>query len=290
MMERKKRNNLLIGAGCILIATAIAIICVFGGKEADEICGDESPIGFFEQKHMPSFVIKENGEHDYRSSDIFLSPKEANNIEEKELEFCTIYAEEMNKSILDEDLKWDPQQMIKQYDFRYANAYADYYGLKKTASLTKSVKMPYIFDGGINCFVPKTQVYIHETNENYNFKPTIDLKKEVKSLEYFGVFASSAYGVLNVDFSLSLYKKVGNEYEAYHFTFPAIVSHVNTKPLFYGGYFQDFGINPEELVGCSMIGLSYTINSWDYTPSSSEDAPQEPFIKLYELLLPESEW
>ncbi len=286
-MANKNKKNIILGAGCLVIAAAIAVICIFGGKEADKICGDESPVGFFEKDDMPKFTLGE--EHAYTASadSIFLTPKEVKNISEKEMEFCTLYAEEMNKSIQDEDMKWKPEEMVERYDFRYANAYAYYYGLKSYAGLSRNVKMPYIFDGGINCFVPKTQIYIHETNDTNDFRPVIDLKKEVKSLDYFAIYASSAYGTLEIDFTFSLYKKVDKAYEAYHFTFPATVQHVETKPIFYGGYFEDFGIDKSLLNGSSMIGVSYKIKNWSY---DGNEEGSSPFIKLYELMLPESQW
>jgi len=54
-----KTNRFLFGAGCILIAAGVAIIALFGGEEADEICTDESPIGFYSEEHLPSFEIGE---------------------------------------------------------------------------------------------------------------------------------------------------------------------------------------------------------------------------------------
>lgn len=289
----KNKKGLLIGGGCIVIAAAIAVICLFGGKKGEDICNDESPVGFFEKKNQPKFTLSNPDAAPYEVGNEFLftNPKDGvKNMREKENTFCSLYADELNKNLSD-DQKITVEQVING-SWQYANAYASYYQMKKVASLSSKVKFPQIFDGGINCAVNGSQIYVHETNAKYDFSPTINIRKNLKSVEYFGIYAASAYGTLHVDFTLSLLKKEsGSVYHQYGFTFPATIHKGNgIIPTFYGAYFEDFGIDKEELAGCSMISFSYAITSWDYTPSSQEETPEEAFLKLYEILLPESEW
>lgn len=290
---KKNSKGLIIGGGCIVIAAAIAVICLFGGEKGEEICNDESPVGFFEKKDQPKFTLSNPGSTPYVISNdlLFNNPKDGvKNMAEKEETFCSIYVEELNKS-LSEDQQVTVEQVING-TWQYANAYASYYKMKRVASLSGKVKFPQIFDGGINCAVAGNQIYVHETNEKYDFTPTINLRKSVKKVEYFGIYAASAYGTLNIDFTLSLLKKESSgTYHQYSFTFPATIYKNNGMiPTFYGAYFEDFGIAKEDLADCSMLGFSYHIQSWDYTPTAEEETPEEPFLKLYEILLPESEW
>ena len=297
-----KTNRFLFGAGCILIAAGVAIIALFGGEEADEICTDESPVGFYSEKHHPSFEIGEGRDLTYHLSDetkVFSNPKTGvKEMENKELTFCSEYTSYYNEQIDDESLKYIPEDMIKNYNWKYANAYAWYYGLTRSASLSK-LKIPYIFDGGINCFTSGSQIYIKESaGENENLIPTFDLKKSAKSMEYFGIYAASAYGNLNVELTFSLLKKDNDKkFTRYNFVFDANVNKSNGMvPSFYGAYFEDFeGFDKSLLEGCSMISVSYKIkeNGWIYTPEpelAEEDIPTFGFIKLYEVLLPESTW
>lgn len=289
---KKNSKGLIIGGGCIVIAAAIAVICLFGGEKGEEICNDESPVGFFEEKNQPKFTLSNPETSPYTISDdlLFKNPKDLVKDKEEERTFCTIYADDMNES-LDEDQKMTVDQVING-TWQYNNAYASYYKMKTYASLSGKVKFPQIFDGGINCAVAGNQIYVHETNEKYDFTPTINLRKSAKKVEYFGIYAASAYGTLNIDFTLSLLKKESSgTYYQYSFTFPATIYRSNGMiPTFYGAYFEDFGINKEDLAGCSMLGFSYHIQAWDYTPTAEEETPEEPFLKLYEILLPESEW
>lgn len=290
--QNKNMKGLIIGGGCIVIAAAIAVICLFGGEKGEEICNDESPVGFFEKKDQPKFTLSNPDATPYVISEdlLFNNPKEGVKNKEEERTFCSIYADELNKS-LEEDQKMTVDQVING-TWQYHNAYASYYKMKTYASLSGKVKFPQIFDGGINCSVAGNQIYVHETNEKYDFTPTINLRKSAKKVEYFGIYAASAYGTLNIDFTLSLLKKEeSGSYYQYSFTFPATIYKSNGMiPTFYGAYFEDFGIAKEDLVGCSMLSFSYHIESWDYTPAEGEQMPEEPFLKLYEILLPNSEW
>lgn len=294
--EQPKTNRFLMGAGCILIAAGIAVIALFGGGEKDEICTDESPIGFYEEKHHPDITVKPENDFTFylkEGKNIFNNPKNGvKNIEEKELEFCTAYAEKYNKNLNDETLKYNPEDMVASYGWKYANAYAWYYGLEEYASLSK-LKVPYIFDGGINCFTSGSQIYIKETNKENTLIPTFDLKKSAKSMEYFGIYAASAYGMLDVEFTFALLKKNQDKtYTRYDFTFNSKVYESNGMyPSLFGAYFSDFeGFDTSSIKDCSMISVSYKINNWMYTPKTEAETQDFGFIKLYEVLLPESTW
>ncbi len=284
-----QKKNILLGGGCILIAIAITIICCFGGEEANEQCGDSSPIGFFTEDNMPSKKV--SNEFYYQIIDetkIVKNPKDINGISDMELEFCTYYLNS-HQGLLSYGYT---VETIRNETFQYQSAYTYYYGLKKYANL-KNLEIPYIFDGSMNCLEQKaTQIYVNQYDEENNFRPIFDLKRQVKSLDYFGVYAACSFGNMDIDLTFSLYKKLPDKtYQAYHLTLPVTINKGNgIYPTFIAAYFNDFGINENELIDCSMLGISYTIKSWDYTPQPGDPDDARPFMKLYEVLLPNSTW
>ncbi len=306
-------SRILKGAGCVAIAGAIGVIVIYGGQEKEEVCGDESPIGYYGDKesHFPKENIEVAEDRNYtyypkeleanetenidssqeilsnemkNSPHIFVNPQTGvKNISDVEDTFCEKYAEKLSN--------YDIEDVRKNSIF-YNMAYAEYYGLIDYANLNQKIRIPYIFDGGINCSHAKSQIYIKESvGENEDLIPTFDLEKKATSMEYFGIYASCNDGNMDVEFTFSLLKKdTDNKYTRYNFVFDVNIGG-NTQgeyPSFFGAYFEDFaGFDTNNLKDCSVISISYKIKENGWHKSGNEEFA---FLKLYEILLPESNW
>lgn len=305
-------SRILKGAGCLAIAGAVGVIVIYGGGDKEEICEDESPIGFYgdHKNHCLNIedkIINDYTYHPYESSDssesspIFKNIKNGvKNISDVEDEFCTPYLNVLNQNSVEDTYTLDD---VKKNNIFYSMAYAQYYGLTNYADLKeKDLKIPSIFDGGINCSVANSQIFIKESvGENENLIPTFNLNKTAKSINYFAIFASCNNGNMDVEFTFSLYKKESNDkYTRYKFIFDVNIGGNSVGiPSFFGGYFEDFidensnQFEPSNLEGCSIISVSYKIKEnglHPNTPLENEEKYKFGFLKLYEVLLPESTW
>ncbi len=280
------KNRLLIGGGCLLLAAAIAVIAIYGGEEEEETCLDESPIGFYDE-HVKNHPLKgcEIIDIDYKTlkenEAIYTSCKEA-----------TI-DDETFKAIGEKYLKNHSEVTSEHYNnnlaWRYPMAYAEYYGLNKAYNVKEKNHINYIFDSSINCFAGKNQIYIHQTDGvKYKERATFELSKSLSRAKSFGLFMSSATSTLNVEINFSIIKKVADKkYESHNLIFNRDIAPGNgMTPPYCEINFDSFeGFDSAIISGCNTISVSYKIlNEIDH------DAENEDFIKLYEILLPNSSW
>lgn len=306
------KKNIILGVICLGVAGAMALVITQGGDEARDRQERLKPVTFYDQeKDMPSFEVAEEYTYYAQDNSVSSSLTSIRDLETFEDDFLTPYVNDLNQRIGSD---WKVQTLKDDYRankegasyWNYVWAYASYFALKKEVHLNRSVDFDYVFDGIIDCSSQtKTQVYLHEKTEAYNFQPTFNLKRYMDvPANYFVFFAKSSIGTIDAETTFSLSKKDNNQYIRYNFVFDNTYYHSNYLPTLYLGYFDTFldkdgnAFDVNLLKNTTMIGLSYqkkaqetltSQSSYDVMSADNDDQLEE-FMKLYDIMLPFATW
>lgn len=309
------KKNIILGVICLGVAGAMALVIAQGGDEAKDRQERLKPVTFYDQeKNMPSFEVAKEYTYYAQENSVSSSLTSIRNLEAIEDDFLTPYVKTLNQRIGSNN--WNNQMLKDGYRankesasyWHYVWAYASYFALKKEVHLNKSIDFDYVFDGSIDCSSQtKTQVYLHEKTEMYNFQPTFNLKRYMdEPANYFVFFAKSSIGIIDAETTFSLIKKDNNQYIRYNFVFDNTYYHSTNLPTLYLGYFDTFldkdgnAFDVNLLKNTTMIGLSYQKKvqetlalqaGCDVMPEDNgEDDQLEEFMKLYDIMLPFATW
>lgn len=306
------KKNIILGVICLGVAGAMALVITQGGDEARDRQERLKPVTFYDQeKDMPSFEVAEEYTYYAQDNSVSSSLTSIRDLETFEDDFLTPYVNDLNQRIGSD---WKVQTLKDGYRankesasyWHYVWAYASYFALKKEVHLNKSIDFDYVFDGSIDCSSQtKTQVYLHEKTEMYNFQPTFNLKRYMdEPANYFVFFAKSSIGTIDAETTFSLIKKDNNQYIRYNFVFDNTYYHSTNLPTLYLGYFDTFldkdgnAFDVNLLKNTTMIGLSYqkkaqetltSQSSYDVMSADNDDQLEE-FMKLYDIMLPFATW
>lgn len=177
--------------------------------------------------------------------------------------------------------------------------YAAENSLEKTADLSKKVSYIKIFDGEISCASSTANSRLHL----YSTGVLVDLNRLLVQGDRIGVFITSSSKWLKIEATITLYTLSDRmttpyTYAKHNFTFKTNLKPNAAEPYYYSFKASDYLKENESLIDTRLIGFTYKrleltdeeTQSGHYTPYIEDEKNSESFVKLYDIMMPSSNW